>query len=138
MRKTSILQMYVIYYWAGFLMHLFEVNLRNLGIDLNHLPRSPSANHLKFPKPSMQAGNKKPEPHGLRLYFSSGCTAQACRTYDLRIMSKDPESVTHFCTEYSEVFVRRVLQISRPDERWFFLARHTIVVDRYSYSSLFV
>jgi len=50
----------------------------------------------------------------------------------LRIMSKDPESVP---------FVRRVLQISQTDERWFLLARHATipqrddVVDRWAYSS---
>ena len=36
-------------------------------------------------------------------------------------MSKDPESVP---------FVRRVLQISQTDERWFLLARHAAIVDR--------
>jgi hypothetical protein len=43
-------------------------------------------------------------------------------------MSKDPESV---------LFVRRVLQISQTDERWFSLARHAAVVDRCAYSILF-
>jgi hypothetical protein len=43
-------------------------------------------------------------------------------------MSNAPESV---------LFVRRVLQISQTDERWFLLARHAAVVDRYSYSSPF-
>ena len=43
-------------------------------------------------------------------------------------MSKDPESVP---------FVRRVLQISQTDERWFLLARHAAVVDRCAYSSPF-
>ena len=52
-------------------------------------------------------------------------------------MSKDHESVP---------FVRRVLQtlapvasadVSQTDERWFLLARHAAVVDRYSSSSLF-
>ena len=57
--------------------------------------------------------------------FSSG---EWIRTTDLRVMSKDPESVP---------FVRRVLQISQTDERWFLLARHAAVVDRYSYSSPF-
>lgn len=49
-------------------------------------------------------------------------------TKDLRVMSNAPESV---------LFVRRVLQISQTDERWFLLARHAAVVDRYSYSSPF-
>ena len=49
-------------------------------------------------------------------------------TTDLRVMSKDPESVP---------FVRWVLQISQTEERWFTLARHATIVDRYSYSSLF-
>jgi hypothetical protein len=48
------------------------------------------------------------------------------RTTDLRVMSKDPESVP---------FVRRVLQISQTDERWLLLARHAAVVDRCAYSS---
>jgi len=52
----------------------------------------------------------------------------AIRTHDLRVMSKDPESVP---------FVRRVMQISQTDERWFTIARNATVVDRYSYSSLF-
>jgi hypothetical protein len=43
-------------------------------------------------------------------------------------VSKDPESVP---------FVRRVLQISQTDERWFTLTRNATVVDRYSYISLF-
>jgi hypothetical protein len=50
------------------------------------------------------------------------------RTNGLRVMSKDPESV---------LFVRRVMQISQPNERWFLLARHATIVDRYSYSSPF-
>jgi len=58
-----------------------------------------------------------------RLENSSG---GAIRTHDLRVMSKNPESVP---------FVRRVLQFSQTDERWFLLARHAAVVDEYSYSS---
>jgi hypothetical protein len=50
------------------------------------------------------------------------------RTNDLRVMSKDPESVP---------FVRRVLQISQTDERWSLVARHAAVVDRCAYSSPF-
>ena len=42
---------------------------------------------------------------------------------DLRVMSKDPESV---------IFVRRVLQISQTGERWFTLARHAAIADRYA------
>ena len=60
-----------------------------------------------------------------RLENSSG---EWIRTTDLRVMSKNPESV---------LFVQRVLQVSQTDERWFLLARHATVVDRYSYSSLF-
>ncbi|MHC1739900.1 MAG: hypothetical protein AB9897_02175 [Anaerolineaceae bacterium] len=60
-----------------------------------------------------------------RLENSSG---EWIRTTDLRVMSNAPESV---------LFVRRVLQISQTDERWFLLARHAAVVDRYSYSSPF-
>ena len=56
------------------------------------------------------------------------------RTTDLRVMSKNPESVP---------FVRRVLQISQTGERWFLLARHAAIpqgdaiVDRYAYSMAF-
>jgi hypothetical protein len=60
-----------------------------------------------------------------RLGNSSG---EWIRTTDLRVMSQNPESVP---------FVRRVLQFSKPDERWFNLAGHATVVNRYSYSSLF-
>ena len=74
---------------------------------------------------AVRRANEKPEPDGLWFSLSSG---EWIRTTDLRVMSKDPESVP---------FVRRVLQISQTDERWFLLARHAAVVDRYSYSSLF-
>jgi hypothetical protein len=57
-----------------------------------------------------------------RLENSSGAWIRTC---DLRVMSKDPESVP---------FVRRVLQISQTDERWFLLARHATIVDRCAYS----
>ena len=68
-----------------------------------------------------------------RLENSSG---EWIRNTDLRVtpyhtrcgMSKNPESVT---------FVRRVLQISQTDERWFLLARHAAVVDRYQYRICF-
>jgi hypothetical protein len=43
-------------------------------------------------------------------------------------MSEKPESVP---------FIRRVLQISQPDELWFKLARHATIGDRYSYSIFF-
>jgi len=43
-------------------------------------------------------------------------------------MSKNPESV---------LFVRRVLQISQTNERWFTIARHAAVADRCAYSSPF-
>ena len=55
-------------------------------------------------------------------------SGERIRTTDLRVMSKDPESVP---------FVRRVLQISQTDERWFLLARHAAIVDRYSNSICF-
>jgi len=51
-------------------------------------------------------------------FMSSGAQI---RTEDLLVMSQNPESVP---------FVRRVLQISQTDERWFLLARHAAVVDR--------
>jgi hypothetical protein len=60
--------------------------------------------------------------------FLSLSSGEWIRTTDLRVMSKDPESVP---------FVRRVLQISQTDERWFLLARHAAVVDQYSYISFF-
>ena len=47
------------------------------------------------------------------------------RTTDLRVMSQNPESVP---------FVRRALQISRPDELWSTLAGHATVANRCSYS----
>jgi len=53
-----------------------------------------------------------------RLENSSG---EWIRTTDLRVMSNAPESVP---------FVRRVLQISQSDTRWFTLTRHAAVVDR--------
>lgn len=68
---------------------------------------------------------KKTELVRLWFLFSSG---EWIRTTDLRVMSKDPESVP---------FVRRVLQISQTDERWFLLARHAAIVDRCAYSSPF-
>ena len=68
---------------------------------------------------------KPKTPISGRLGNSSG---EWIRTTDLRVMSDFPESVP---------FVRRVLQISQTDERWFLLARHAAVVDRYSYSSPF-
>ncbi len=43
-------------------------------------------------------------------------------------MSQNPESVP---------FVRRALQISRPDELWSTLAGHAAVANRYSYSICF-
>ena len=60
-----------------------------------------------------------------RLENSSG---GAIRTHDLRVMSQNPESVP---------FVRRALQISRPDELWSTLAGHAAVANRYSYSICF-
>jgi hypothetical protein len=82
---------------------------------------------LQFWKKSTAARrvNEKPEPKGLWFFFGSGGWI---RTTDLRVMSNAPESV---------LFVRRVMQISQTDERWFLLARHAAVVDRYSYSSPF-
>src|SRR5690606_26123611 len=60
-----------------------------------------------------------------RLGNSSG---EWIRTTDLRVMSQNPESVP---------FVRRALQISRPDELWSTLAGHAAVANRYSYSICF-
>ncbi len=60
-----------------------------------------------------------------RLENSSG---EWIRTTDLRVMSQNPESVP---------FVRRALQISRPDELWSMLAGHAAVANRYSYSICF-
>ena len=60
-----------------------------------------------------------------RSFFSSG---EPIRTTDLRVMSQNPESVP---------FVRRALQISRPDELWSTLAGHAAVANRYSYSICF-
>ena len=58
---------------------------------------------------------KPKTPQKGRLENSSG---EWIRTTDLRVMSNAPESVP---------FVRRVLQISQTDERWFLLARHAAV-----------
>ncbi len=49
-------------------------------------------------------------------------------TCDLRVMSKNPESVP---------FVRRVLYISQTGERWFLLTWHAAEVDLCAYSILF-
>ena len=70
--------------------------------------------------------NEKPEYIVLWFSLSSG---EWIRTTDLRVMSQNPESVP---------FVRRALQIRKPDERWFKLAGHATVVNRYSYSSFFM
>ena len=50
------------------------------------------------------------------------------RTNDLRVMSQKPESV---------LFMRRALQFSQTDERWFLHARNAMIVARCAYSSLF-
>ena len=63
--------------------------------------------------------------NGLSAVYSSG---EWIRTTDLRVMSQNPESVP---------FVRRALQISRPDELWSTLAGHAAVANRYSYSICF-
>jgi hypothetical protein len=60
---------------------------------------------------------KPKTPISGRLENSSG---EWIRTTDLRVMSKDPESVP---------FERRVMQISQTDERWFTIARNATVVD---------
>ena len=60
-----------------------------------------------------------------RLENSSG---EWIRTTDLRDMSQKPESV---------LFVRRALQISRPDDLWSMPAGHAAVANRYSYSICF-
>jgi len=69
--------------------------------------------------------NEKPEYIVLWFLPSSG---EWIRTTDLRVMSQNPESVP---------FVRRALQISRPDELWSMLAGHAAVANRYSYSICF-
>ena len=69
--------------------------------------------------------NEKPEYIVLWFLPSSG---EWIRTTDLRVMSQNPESVP---------FVRRALQISRPDELWSTLAGHAAVANRYSYSICF-
>ena len=74
---------------------------------------------------AVRQANEKPEPDGLWFDFSSG---EWIRTTDLRVMSQNPESVP---------FVRRALQISRPDELWSTLAGHATVANRYSYSICF-
>ena len=74
---------------------------------------------------AVRQANEKPEPDGLWFDFSSG---EWIRTTDLRVMSQNPESVP---------FVRRALQISRPDELWSTLARHAAVANRCSYSICF-
>jgi hypothetical protein len=63
--------------------------------------------------------NKRSDHMGAS-FISSGAQI---RTEDLLVMSQNPESVP---------FVRRVLQISQTDERWFLLARHAAIVDRYA------
>jgi hypothetical protein len=74
---------------------------------------------------TVRAANKKPECCVLWFLLSSG---EPIRTTDLRVMSQNPESVP---------FVRRALQISRPDELWSMLAGHAAVANRYSYSICF-
>ena len=83
---------------------------------------------------AVRRANKKPEPDGFWFAFSS---REWIRTTDLRVKSKNPESV---------LFVRQVLQtlalparasVSQTGERWSLLARHAAVVDRGSYSSFF-
>jgi hypothetical protein len=76
---------------------------------------------------AVRQANEKPEPHGLWLFtpckgfdFSSGAWI---RTKDLRVMSRNPESVP---------FVPRALQINRPDELWSTLAGHAAVANRCS------
>ena len=71
---------------------------------------------------SVRAANKKPEYCVLWFLLNSG---ERIRTTDLRVMSQNPESVP---------FVRRALQISRPDELWYTLAGHAAVANRCSYS----
>jgi len=50
------------------------------------------------------------------------------KTNTFQVMSQNPESVP---------FVRRALQISRPDELWSTLAGHAAIANRYSYSICF-
>ena len=70
-------------------------------------------------------GKQKTRVRNTLVFFSSG---ERIRTTDLRVMSQNPESVP---------FVRRALQISRPDELWSTLAGHAAVANRYSYSICF-
>ncbi len=68
---------------------------------------------------------KPKTPISGRLDNSSG---EWIRNTDLRVMSKNPESVP---------VVRRALQFSRPAELWSTLAGHAAVANRCSYSSPF-
>ena len=86
---------------------------------------------------AVRRANEKPEPNGLWFTLSSGEWIRypfGTLTTDLRVMSKNPESVP---------FVRRVLQTSQTGERWLLLARHAAIpqgddeVDQYAYSSPF-
>jgi hypothetical protein len=80
----------------------------------------------KIQDPSIVSQIKSERQSPQRHDFFNGCSSMT-RTYDLRVMSKDPESVP---------FVRRALQtppgtcrtnVSQTDERWLLLARHAAV-----------
>jgi hypothetical protein len=98
-------------------------NFRRLSMDfaidkpgvLRFIRNSPFFGKMSI---SVRRVNEKPEPDGLWFTLSSGAQI---RTEDLRVMSNAPESVP---------FVRRILQISQTDERWFLIARHAAVVNR--------
>jgi hypothetical protein len=86
---------------------------------------APGSRLRSFGKRKTRASRSIPLGTGLWFDFSS---VERIRTTDLRVMSQNPESVP---------FVRRALQISQTDERWFKLAGHAAVVNRCSYSRLF-
>ena len=86
---------------------------------------APGSRLRSFGKRKTRASRSIPLGTGLWFTLSSG---ERIRTTDLRVMSKNPESVP---------FVRRVRHISQTSERWFSLARHAAIVDRCAYSSHF-
>src|SRR5574340_1642072 len=92
--------------------HTFRCLLSSSGEWIRYHPSMGTTDHVKNEDPVSQV-------------FSSG---EWIRTTDLRVMSQNPESVP---------FVRRALQISRPDELWSTLAGHAAVANRYSYSICF-
>ena len=92
---------------------------------------APGSRLRSFGKRKTRASRSIPLGTGLWFDFSSGewtVCPLGIRTTDLRVMSQNPESVP---------FVRRALQISRPDELWSTLAGHAAVANRCSYSICF-